>query len=103
MRFFIPHTKSADTEDAYQQIARSLTEQLRIPIQARRIFSLDYQYSQKPRRAVVGQLEQREGRYEIMAIFAAKPYMIATRAKNGALGMTILVDQNDITSVEDFE
>jgi hypothetical protein len=102
MKFFIPHTKKATCEAVYQGMAESLKSQFRMPIDERRIFSLNYTNSKKKWHAEVGQLEEQEGRYEIVAIFEAKFYIVFTQAKNNDPGLTILVDKNEVTAVEEF-
>lgn len=103
MKFFIPHTKKAETEGAYQGMAEALKNQFRMPIDERRIFSLSYINSRKKWHAQVGQMEEQEGRYKILAIFESKPYIVVTQAKNGDQGLTILVDKTEVTAVEEFD
>jgi hypothetical protein len=103
MKFFVPHTKKAEAEAVHRGMAESLKGQFRMPMSERRIYSLNYVNSRKKWRAEVGQMEQQEGRYEILAIFESKPYIIVTRAKNGEPGLTILVDKDEVTLAEDFE
>jgi hypothetical protein len=103
MRFFIPHTSKAEAEGAYSDIVASLKSQFRLPIHERRILSLSYTNSKKRWHAKVGQLEQQEQRYEILAIFESKSFIIFTRSTSGDPGPIILVDKDEVTAVEDFE
>jgi hypothetical protein len=104
MQFFVPHTSPAEADEAYKDIKASLISQFRLPILERRIFSLSYLNSKKRWRAEVGQLEQQERRYEILAIFESKQYIVFTRAANtGSPGPIILVDKAEVTASEDFE
>jgi ABC-type phosphate/phosphonate transport system substrate-binding protein len=103
MKFFIPDTKPADTQEAYQGIAKLLKEQLRMPITDRRIYSLSYTHDKRKWRAVVGEREEQEDRYDIVAIFEAKPYIVFTRAQNGGQGLTIMVNPDEITAIEYFD
>jgi hypothetical protein len=103
MRFFIPHTSKAEAEAAYSDIAGSLKRQFRLPIQERRILSLSYTNSKKRWQAKVGQLEQQEHQYEILAIFESKSFIIFTRSLDGGPGPIILVDKDEVTAVEDFD
>jgi hypothetical protein len=102
MKFFIPHVKTRQYEDTYEQITKLLKEQLRMPIADRRIFSLCYTHDKKKWYAEVGQLEEQEGRYEILAIFESKPFIVFTRLENGDHGLTILVNKDEITDIVDF-
>jgi hypothetical protein len=103
MKFFIPQTAPAETEAAYQRIKAILLDQFRLPIQDRRIFSLSYTNSKRRWKAEVGQPEQQERRYDIVAIFESKQFIIYTRAKTGGAGPIILVNKTEVTAVEDFQ
>jgi hypothetical protein len=103
MKFFVPHAKRAECETVYTDIARSLKDQFRMRIDERRIFALDYVNSKRRWRAEVGQLEQQEDRYEIIAIYESKSYIIFTRTQSGEAGLTIMVDKSEVTAVEEFE
>ena len=102
MKFFIPHVKARQYEDTYEEITKLLREQLRTPIADRRIFSLRYTHDKKEWYAEVGQLEEQEGRYEILAIFESKPFIVFTQLKNGDQGLTILVNKDEVTAIEEF-
>lgn len=101
MQFFIPHTKKAGFEASYIDIIAKLKDQLKVAISARKIFSISYVHDKKTCYAEVGQLE-RNGRYEILAIFEANPYIVFTKAKNGGQGLTILVSKEEITEIQDL-
>lgn len=103
MKFFIPRTHGTGAEVVYQGIMDSLKSQFRLPIQEHRIYRLRYVNSKKKWHAQVGQLEEHENQYEIVAIFESKLYMIFTRSKTGASGPIILVDKDEVTEIEDFE
>lgn len=103
MKFFMPKIKKREAEAAYKDIATALKSQFRIPISDKRIFSLDYANNKKRWRAQVGQLEQQEGKYEIVAIFDAKPYIVYAQDAKGGPGLTIMVDRDEVTQVETFE
>lgn len=103
MRFFIPRAEPAQAEEAYRSIKDTLFSQFRLPIQDRRIFSIDYVNSKKRWHAEVGQVEQQERRYEVLAIFESKQFIVFTRTPHGTAGPIILVDKNEATAVENFE
>ena len=86
----------------YDGMAVALKDQLRTTITDRRIFSLRYTHDKKKRQLQVGQLEQQEKRYEVMAIFESSPYIVFTQAKGGDHGITILVNKDEVTDIEDF-
>ncbi|HSX02228.1 MAG TPA: hypothetical protein VLI05_02835 [Candidatus Saccharimonadia bacterium] len=101
MQFFLPHAGS-EPEVAYQRIVAILKSQFRLPIMERRIFSLRYTNSKRRWRAEVGELEQQEGLYEILAIFESKSYIIYTRTRGGNAGPIIMVAKDEVTAVEEF-
>lgn len=103
MRFFIPSTKKSEIDLVYQGMVDFLKDQLRVVISDRKIFSITYIHDKKEILAQVGQLDQKGGRYEIMAIFESNPYIIYTQGKDGGNGVTILVDKNEIAAVKDFD
>ncbi len=103
MKFFIPHVKPAAAEGIRATIVASLVDQFRLPINERRIVSLDYVNGKRNWRLAVGELDNQENRYEILAIFESKSYIVYTRAKNGGTGVTILVDKDEVTAVEYFD
>ncbi|MDB5178604.1 MAG: hypothetical protein JWN01_547 [Patescibacteria group bacterium] len=103
MRFFLPHTGKGEAEAAYQEIKKSLSSQFRLPLLESRIFSLSYTNSKKKWYAEVGQLEEQEGQYEILAIFESKQYIVFTRTKQGGAGPIIVVDKAEVTDIENFE
>jgi hypothetical protein len=102
MKFFIPNTKPHDAEDAYKALADSLKSQFRLPILDHRIYRLDYTNSKRRWRAEVGKLEEQEDRYEILAIFESKSYIVFARSKTTNDGLTIMVDKSEVTAIEDF-
>ena len=103
MKFFIPHTPAAEADATYQKLAQLLRLQFRLPIVERRIFNLTYTNSKKEWFAEVGELEEQNGEYEIVAIFESKTYIIFTRAADGRDGVTIMVDKAEVTDVEEFD
>jgi hypothetical protein len=103
MRFFIPRTKSSEAETVYLEIKRSLTDQLRLPIQERRIFNLRYTNSKRNWYAEVGQIGQQERQYEVVAIFESNVYIIFNQSEHGGPGPIVLVDKSEVTDIEDFK
>lgn len=102
MKFFVPRTKTVETEAVYGAIVDSLKSQFRLPIDNRRIFSLSYVNGKKQRYAQVGQLEEQEGG-EIVAILESKAYIVFAHSKTGDQRLTIMVDKSEVTKVEEFE
>lgn len=103
MKFFVPNTKKREAEATYSNIVTALKSQFRIPIGDQRIYSLSYANNKKRWHAQVGELEQQEGKYEIVAIFDAKPYIVYAQDANGGPGLTIMVDRDEVTKVEQFD
>ena len=103
MKFFVPQTQRQNYEKAYRTIVDLVKKQMRMPVTERRIYSLRYVQDKKTWVAAVGQPEPQEGRYEILAILEAKPHVVYTRTKNGGEGVTILINNDDITEVVDFD
>jgi hypothetical protein len=103
MQFFIPRTKSTETEEIYGEIKKNLVGIFHLPIEERRVFSLSYTNSKKAWYSEVGQLEEHERRYEVVAILESKQYIVFTRTPHGSPGPMILVDKAEVTGVVDFE
>ena len=103
MKFYLPNTKKNEQEAVYRDIISVLVDQFRLPINARRIHSISYTTGKHKWHAEVGKLEEQENRYEIVAIFESKPYIVFTKTKDGGSGLTILVDKDEATNVEYFD
>jgi len=103
VQFFLPQVEKDDTEESYRAIKDALLRQLRLPIQDRRVFRLHYVNSKKKWHAEVGQPEQQERRYQILAIFESRQFIIFTRTNQGDSGPVILVDKDEVVEAEDFE
>ncbi len=103
MKFFVPQVTRSKAEENYEEIAKSVKDQLRLPITESRIFSINYVHDKKRCRAEVGKPEPQQGRYDVVAIFESKPYIVFTRGKDGAAGLTILVSNDEITDIEYFD
>lgn len=103
MQFFIPKIKKSEIETVYSQMIDVIKDQLRLSISARKIFSITYIRDKKEWHSEVGKLHQQNDRYEVVAIFESRPYVICTRGRDGANGVTILVNKEEITAVNDFE
>jgi len=103
MQLFIPHIAKLEADAVYQGIKKELESQFRLPILDHRISSLSYTNSKKKWYAEVGQLEEQENRYEIVAIFESKQFIVFTHTPAGKPGPIILVDKDEVTKVEDFE
>lgn len=103
MQFFIPQAKKAEYEVQYQAIIDALKDQFRWTINDRKIFSLSYLHDKKDYTVEVGRLEPLENRYETVAILESSTYLVFTRTKSGAPGVTILVNKDEAQSVVDFD
>jgi len=103
LKFFVPHVSKADYARTYDGIIDAVKEQMRVPVTPRKIFRLDYVHDKKRLRAEVGKLDPQQGRYEVFAILESRPYVVFTRLSNGEAGLTMLVSNDEITEVVDFE
>jgi hypothetical protein len=103
LKCFIPQVPRTKYEETYEEIAKSVKEQMRTSITPRRIYSLDYVHDKKRCHAEVGMVDPQQGRYEVVAIFESKPYIVYTRSANGSHGLTILVSGDEITTIKDFD
>jgi hypothetical protein len=103
MRFFVPQSKKAQQLSDYQAIIALLKDQLRWPIEDRKIYSLSYTHDKKDYSVEVGKLEPLEGRYTVLAILDSSVYLVFTKAKDGRPGTTILVNKTEVTQVVEFE
>jgi len=103
MQFFLPHVATLEAETAYQGIIKGLESQFRLPILDHRIFSLSYTNSKKKWYAEIGELEEQENRYQVVAILESKQFIVFTHTPDGKPGPIILVDKDEVTEVEDFD
>lgn len=103
MKFYVPHAKRGHGADRREEIAKVIHDQLKIAMTPRRIQSIEYTHDKKKYRLEVGKPENQEHRYEVVAIFESKPFIVATRAKSGENGPTILVNADEITKIVDFD
>lgn len=102
MKFFIPKTTPAQAERLYTEMFESIKDQLRWTITPRRIYSLKYTHDKKACSAEVGTLERQGYRYIIQAIFESNHYVVFTQAPDGGQGIKILINKDEVTSIEDF-
>jgi len=100
--FFIPQTHKAHQSAAYQTIIDGVKDQLGCKITDRRIYSLHYTHDKKNYSAVVGQLEEIEKHHKIIAILEANLYIVFTRAVRTRDILTILVNKDEVHTIEDF-
>ena len=81
---------------------RSLVDQFRFPIQERRLFRLGYTNSKRKWQVEVGMPKPQESQYIVMAIFEASVFIVVHQTPTGGPGPILLVDKNEVTSVEEF-
>jgi hypothetical protein len=103
VKFFMPQIATAQYPEVYEAIANSVKEQLRLKIEPKKIFRLEYVHDKHRLVAEVGMPDPQEGRYEVFAIFEAKPFIVFTRKNDGGDGLTMLVANDEITNVEYFD
>lgn len=102
MHFFIPHTRKTEHETVYNGITDIVKDQLKVQITPRKIFSINYIKDKKEVSAEVGKLEH-HGRYVILAIFEANPFVIFTQTTSGDRGITLLVGKETVTAITEFD
>lgn len=102
MKFFVPHTKAASYQKVYDGLAHGIKDQLKAEITARRVYAISYHQGKQELRLQVGEAVPGERRYQVMAIFESKPYLVQAWSKDGQQTITILIDPEQVTSVEDF-
>ncbi len=103
LAFFVPQTKAGQAEAVYNDLAAQVKSQLRWAITERRIFSLAYTHDKKARSIAVGQQERQEHHYEVAAIFESNVFVAVTRGPKGGLGVMMLINKDEVTSVVDFD
>jgi hypothetical protein len=103
VKFFIPQTKKSEYDKQYQAIIATLKDQLRWPITDRRIYSLEYVHDKKNFKVEVGKLDPYEQRYEVVAILESSTFLVFTRTKDKGVGVTILVNPQEVTGIVNFD
>jgi hypothetical protein len=103
MRFFVPTTSVSESEPAYLEMKRSLVDQLRFPIQERRIFRLNYTNSKRNWQIEVGKGKPQESQYIAVAIFEASVFIVLNQTTTGGPGPIVLIDKSEVTEIEDFQ
>ena len=102
MRFFIPSVAKSEAELAYLEMKKSLVDQLRFPLQERRIFRLNYTNSKRNWQVEVGKFKPQESQYIAVAIFEASVFIVMNRTPSGGSGPIVLIDKSEVTEAEDF-
>ena len=103
MKFFIPQVSEPQYGEVYDAIVKSVKEQMRLKIEPKKIFRLNYIHDKRKKVAQVGKPDPQGGRYEVYAIFEAKPFIVFTRGKDGGHGLTMLISNQEITEIEYFD
>ncbi len=103
MEFFIPKEDNPElAEKLYQSVKLFAKDTLRWVITDRRIFSIEYTHAGKYHKAVVGLINDTNNE-EIVAILESNAYLICTPNRGVLRSMPILVGQEEIRHIEDFE
>jgi hypothetical protein len=100
--FFIPRVKKSEQAAAYEAMIAAIKYQFNWRVNERRVMSMTYLHDRRTVVARVGEREQFEHHFEIVAIFEAAMYLVVTRLPNGNPGPTILVNNAEVTEVVDF-
>lgn len=102
MQFFMPELTHDDRNIADIEIRKYLSSLLRCEITERKIFSLTYVHDKKNYHAEVGQREELENNYQIVAIYEANVYIVCTQDSQCKPSHTILVNKDEVTEIEEF-
>ena len=102
VRFFIPSVKKSELEASYAAMIAAIKYQFNWKATDRRIVSLTYLHDRRKVTARVGEPEQFEHHYIVVAIFEAGMYLVVTRSPNGKPGPTIVVNAAEVSEVVDF-
>ena len=102
VRFFIPSVKKSELESSYTDMIAAIKYQFNWKVSERRIQSLTYLHDRRKVVARVGEPEQFEHHYIVVAIFEAGMYLVVTRHPNGNPGPTIVVNTAEVSEVVDF-
>ena len=102
VRFFIPSIKKSELESTYTDMIAAIKYQFNWKVTDRRIVSLTYLHDRRKVTARVGEPEQFEHHYVVVAIFEAGNYLVVTRSPNGKPGPTIVVNTAEGSEVVDF-
>ncbi len=105
-KFSVPPATNAEVaKSAYAAIRKFVEGQASGPLDARRIFRIDYRHEGKPFYAQVGDPERHEGA-TVIAILKQRDYplyFVCTRDRGVASGSPILVNEREIISSADFD
>jgi hypothetical protein len=97
----MPHAKDEkEAEEAYKWIKTFVSSNVSKPSE-RRIFRITYTHCGQEYVAEVGQQEPRIGKVTL-AIFEGNPFIICTPCHGAGEGLPILIQREDIVSVEAF-
>lgn len=103
MRFFIPGVSSSDEAERLYEATRKFAEStMGRPIAQRRILRIRYKHDGKDFEAEVGQPCPRIGE-TVMAILESDPYLVCTMNRGVARGMPVLVGQNEVRHIDEFD
>lgn len=106
MEFFFPNANSErKMEKIYQTLRLNIERGLRAELSTRRIHSLNYHHNGREEWAVVGENEKISGEM-VLAIFYEpnrQVYHVCTPYRGLLEGMPILVGQDEIRGVVDFD
>lgn len=103
MKFFIPQVEPKKCNEVYDEMVKTVKDQMKMPISERKIYSISYVHEKKNWHAEVGQPDPQRGKYEVLAIFESKPFVIMTRSNAVETPLMMLVTPDEITDIKVFE
>lgn len=103
MRFFVPKAKDDTQAQAVWEATKKFAEEnLRCQVSERRIFSIAYHHHGKDYYVEVGKPDPRNGEL-VIAILESNPYLICTPNRGVLRGTPILVGQDKVERILDFQ
>lgn len=104
MEFFIPAAKDNETAEAvYEAAKKHAKKEVGWDIIDRRIYSITHQHSGRNHVATVGKVYERSGEMVIAILESTGTFLICTKNRGIARGMPILIGENKIVEVTEFE
>ncbi len=103
MRFFVPEAKDDTQAQAVWEATKKFAEEnLRCQVSERRIFSIAYHHHDADYYVEIGKPDPRTGEL-VLVILESNPYLICTPNRGVLRGVPILVGQDKVERILDFQ
>jgi hypothetical protein len=103
MKFFVPEVPDSHAEVAYTSLSDAAKSQMKTTIAPKRIYGLTYVHNKRQFGLVVGGPHPEHLGYMVVAILESQPYIVIAKSTRGGSGITILVNNTEVTEVTEFE